>query len=98
MRTEYRIDAYQQSYFVIDSFEDLFEACYDTDFAPIYRRHAGQPAIAPDVTVCLGTSLLRYPVSCGCAARDAAAGERDKKIGASPGSGHDAPNNAVQVA
>jgi phenylalanine-4-hydroxylase len=40
MRTRYRIDDYQASYFVIDSFAQLFEATAP-DFAPIYRRVAG---------------------------------------------------------
>jgi len=38
MRTNYRIDDYQQTYFVIDSFDELFEATVDRDFAPIYRE------------------------------------------------------------
>lgn len=40
MRTRYRIDTYQQTYFVIDGFEQLME---DTqrDFAPIYARLDG---------------------------------------------------------
>ena len=46
MRTNYRIDAYQQTYFVIDSFDQLFEATRP-DFAPYYRRLAGLPDIAP---------------------------------------------------
>ena len=37
MRTRYKIDTYQASYFVIDSFEQLFEATAP-DFTPIYRR------------------------------------------------------------
>ena len=37
MRTRYRIDTYQQTYFVIDGFEQLFEATRP-DFAPIYER------------------------------------------------------------
>lgn len=37
MRTKYRIDDYQQTYFVIDSFEDLLRQTVDTDFAPLYR-------------------------------------------------------------
>jgi phenylalanine-4-hydroxylase len=37
MRTRYRIDDFQQTYFVIESFEQLFEATAQ-DFAPIYRR------------------------------------------------------------
>jgi phenylalanine-4-hydroxylase len=37
MRSRYRIDDYQQTYFVIDSFEDLLRQTLLTDFAPIYR-------------------------------------------------------------
>ena len=48
MRTDYRIDDYQQSYFVIDSFEELRHQTADPDFAPLYGRLAGQPDIAPD--------------------------------------------------
>jgi phenylalanine-4-hydroxylase len=36
MRTKYRIDDYQQNYFVIDSFEDLLRQTLDTDFGPLY--------------------------------------------------------------
>lgn len=50
MRTEYRIDDFQASYFVIRSFDELFRACYDTDFAPLYARYAGLPPIAADAT------------------------------------------------
>lgn len=39
MRTRYRIDTYQKTYFVIDSFEQLMEAT-GPDFAPIYERLA----------------------------------------------------------
>jgi phenylalanine-4-hydroxylase len=45
MRTRYRIDTYQQTYFVIDSFEQLFAAT-TPDFTAIYDRLATQPAIA----------------------------------------------------
>jgi len=38
MRTPYRIDDYQQTYFVIDSFEQLLKETLDTDFAPLYAR------------------------------------------------------------
>ncbi len=38
MRTKYRIDDYQQNYFVIDSFESLLNTTVETDFAPIYDR------------------------------------------------------------
>jgi len=38
MRTRYRIDDYQQNYFVIDSFEDLLRQRRDADLGPIYDR------------------------------------------------------------
>jgi phenylalanine-4-hydroxylase len=37
MRTKYIIDDFQQTYFVIESFEKLLEDCYK-DFAPVYAR------------------------------------------------------------
>lgn len=48
MRTNYLIDDYQKTYFVLESFEQLFHAGYDTDFAPIYARFADEPGFAPD--------------------------------------------------
>jgi phenylalanine-4-hydroxylase len=48
MRTEYCIDEFQKTYFVLDSFQELFDACYRTDFAPLYERYAQQPPIAAD--------------------------------------------------
>ena len=46
MSTRYRIDSYQKTYFVIDSFQQLFEATL-ADFEPVYRQletHAAVPA------------------------------------------------------
>ena len=37
MRTKYIIDDFQQTYFVIDSFDKLLEECYQ-DFGPVYER------------------------------------------------------------
>jgi phenylalanine-4-hydroxylase len=37
MRTKYRIDDFQETYFVIDGFEQLFAETYK-DFAPIYEK------------------------------------------------------------
>jgi phenylalanine-4-hydroxylase len=48
MRTDYRIDDYQQTYFVIDSFEDLLRRTLETDFAPLYRELDGAPDLATD--------------------------------------------------
>ena len=47
MRTRYKIDTYQQTYFVIDSFEQLFDMTA-ADFAPIYERLRGLPEFAAD--------------------------------------------------
>ena len=44
MRTRYRIDTYQKTYFVIDSYEQLMEAT-TPDFTPIYSRLAQQESI-----------------------------------------------------
>ncbi|WCT79301.1 phenylalanine 4-monooxygenase [Novosphingobium humi] len=41
MRTLYRIDDFQQTYFVIDSFEDLLRQTVENDFAPLYRALLG---------------------------------------------------------
>ncbi|XDF34767.1 phenylalanine 4-monooxygenase [Paracidovorax avenae] len=47
MRTRYKIDTYQQTYFVIDSFEQLF-AMTEPDFGPVYERLRGQAEFAAD--------------------------------------------------
>jgi phenylalanine-4-hydroxylase len=47
MRTEYKIDDYQQSYFVIPSFDDLLRVTVETDFAPIYAELDALPDFAP---------------------------------------------------
>ncbi|WP_434031917.1 phenylalanine 4-monooxygenase [[Pseudomonas] boreopolis] len=44
MRTRYRIDSFQKTYFVIDSFEQLMQATAP-DFTPVYARLADQDAI-----------------------------------------------------
>ena len=44
MRTRYRIDTFQKTYFVIDSYQQLMDATRP-DFAPIYARLASQPTI-----------------------------------------------------
>ncbi|WP_167072061.1 phenylalanine 4-monooxygenase [Sphingomonas vulcanisoli] len=46
MRTPYRIDDYQQTYFVVDSFEKLLRQTQETDFAPLYARLAEAPDLA----------------------------------------------------
>jgi phenylalanine-4-hydroxylase len=46
MRTQYRIDDFQESYFVIPSFEQLFQETYK-DFAALYRKLASGPTFKP---------------------------------------------------
>jgi phenylalanine-4-hydroxylase len=47
MRTRYRIDRFQETYFVIDDFSQLFAATRP-DFTPIYREIAVLPDLDPD--------------------------------------------------
>jgi phenylalanine-4-hydroxylase len=51
MRTRYRIDDYQQTYFVIDSFEDLLRQTVETDFAPLYAALGAEPDLDPDAVL-----------------------------------------------
>ena len=50
MRTRYKIDSYQASYFVIDSFRQLFDATAP-DFTPIYRAVRELPEIEAGVVL-----------------------------------------------
>tara|TARA_R110001606_G_scaffold29703_1_gene92519 strand:- start:511 stop:1392 length:882 start_codon:yes stop_codon:yes gene_type:complete len=60
MRTKYIIDDFQQTYFVIDSFEALLEACYK-DFGSVYGDVKGKPDLEAheieqgDVVITRGT-------------------------------------------
>jgi phenylalanine-4-hydroxylase len=46
MRSRYRIDDFQETYFVIDDLEQLLELAR-IDFAPLYARLDGQPELCP---------------------------------------------------
>ena len=46
MRTRYRIDDFQETYFVIDSLDELL-ALATIDFAPLYERVAGAAEVEP---------------------------------------------------
>jgi phenylalanine-4-hydroxylase len=48
MQTAYKIDDYQQTYFVIDSFESLLEQTLETDFAPLYAALEGVETLGTD--------------------------------------------------
>jgi phenylalanine-4-hydroxylase len=56
MRTKYRIDDFQETYFVIESFEQLFAETY-SDFAPVYRRLRSGPTYDPGTVVETDTVL-----------------------------------------
>lgn len=58
MCTRYRIDSYQRTYFVINSFQQLFDATL-ADFTPIYARLADRPELAAGDVVASDTILQR---------------------------------------
>ncbi len=45
MRTDYRIDDFQQNYFVIPSFDALLRVTVETDFAPLYEELLALPDV-----------------------------------------------------
>jgi phenylalanine-4-hydroxylase len=51
MRSRYRIDDFQRTYFVIDSFQDLLRQTLETDFAPLYRELETAPDLAPEAVL-----------------------------------------------
>ncbi len=59
MRTSYKIDDFQQTYFVLDNFDELLEATR-RDFAPLYEsvqrqaRHRPDQIVAADRVITLG--------------------------------------------
>ena len=63
MRTEYRIDDFQQNYFVIPSFDELLRATVETDFAPLYAELAAEAdvpvaeVLAEDEVLTRGTQV-----------------------------------------
>lgn len=57
MRTCYRIDDFQQTYFVIDSFQNLLDQTLRTDFGPLYARLLGAATIAADAITPADTVL-----------------------------------------
>lgn len=59
MQTTYRIDDFQQSHFVINSFEDLLRQTQQTDLTSVYAALAGKPPVAP--TTVLPTDILDTP-------------------------------------
>jgi phenylalanine-4-hydroxylase len=48
LRTNYLIDAYQKTYFVLDDIEQLFDSVLDADFDALFAQAAELPAYEPD--------------------------------------------------
>ncbi len=57
MRTEYRIDDFQQNYFVIPDFDKLLRVTVESDFAPLYRDILAQPDI-PIAAIVAGDEVI----------------------------------------
>ncbi|MEO9969252.1 MAG: phenylalanine 4-monooxygenase [Hyphomonadaceae bacterium] len=51
MTTDYRIDDFQQTYFAIDNYKQLFDATVGTDFAPLYDKMQGVFSHKPEDTL-----------------------------------------------
>ncbi len=50
LNTDYMVDDFQKTYFVINSFDQLFEIS-DCDFTPFYQRGAGKEPINPETVL-----------------------------------------------
>ena len=61
LRTPYRIDAFQQVYFVIDDLAELLRLTLETDFAPLYARLETLPDLA--ITEICETDRVIDPIS-----------------------------------
>ncbi|MGH7057808.1 MAG: hypothetical protein ACREFZ_07965, partial [Acetobacteraceae bacterium] len=66
MRTRYHIDRFQDTYFVIDDFAQLFEATRP-DFAPIYRELAALPDLEADAAL---AGERRFAAAAGAAKKN----------------------------
>lgn len=69
MRTRYRIDDFQQTYFVIESFEDLLRKTIETDFAPLYAGLEGTADLDPGALLADDLVLHRGSQAYALAAR-----------------------------
>jgi phenylalanine-4-hydroxylase len=58
MRTRYKIDSYQQSYFVIDSFQQLFDMAAP-DFTPLYAQLRSLPELQADARLADDVPIAR---------------------------------------
>jgi phenylalanine-4-hydroxylase len=76
MRTKYIIDDFQQTYFVIDSFESLLDRCYH-DFTPLYDELRVLPDIEAHAIVG-GDKVITRGSMAYFAKKRAGAGQREQ--------------------
>jgi phenylalanine-4-hydroxylase len=62
LRTNYLIDAYQKTYFVLDDIEQLFDSVLDADFDALFAQ-AHEPAYAPDARLPTDQPIASLAVS-----------------------------------
>jgi len=68
LQTRYRIDDFQQTYFVITSFESLLRETLQTDFAPLYRALQGAVEHEPAAVLATDRVITRgIAAASGCA-------------------------------
>jgi phenylalanine-4-hydroxylase len=91
MRTRFRIDDFQESYFVLDSLDELLDFAR-IDFAPIYERARSQPELEPamilpsDEVLSRGSGRYHAEKRRQAAAAASAATTAQSAMGASPSS------------
>jgi phenylalanine-4-hydroxylase len=72
MRTNYRIDDFQETYFVLEHLDDLLELAR-IDFAPVYERVAGAPELGPQDVLASDAVITRGTGRYHAAKREAVA-------------------------
>jgi phenylalanine-4-hydroxylase len=78
MHTLYRIDDFQESYFVLDDFADLLELAR-IDFAPIYERGQGLPDHEPGEVLATDEVIARGSAAYHRSRRSGGRGSRDSQ-------------------
>ncbi len=80
MRTRYRIDRFQETYFVIDDFAQLFEATRP-DFTPIYQEIAALPDLETDAALAADRQYAPARTGTEGAKKNWAANQRGPSLG-----------------
>lgn len=77
LQTHYQIDDFQDNYFVVDSFRQLFDETH-ADFTPVYELLKGKPEYEPGV-VAAGDDVLTYGTGTHAIEADRKRAERKKR-------------------